>query len=766
MNHSILYFLLVSLVAIPLQAEKRDLNKAIKEIDLMVNAGLKKQKLKANPTITDEVFLRRIYLDLCGRIPTPEEADRFNHDKSSIKRSKLIDKLLKTEAYNSDQLNFWSDILRIYRDRGHTMDSAAYHLWIRKAIKENMPYDKMVYNLVSAQGKIWDNGASAYYVRDRGMPLDNMSNTVRIFLGVRMECAQCHDHPFDDWTQKDYYKMAAFSYGVTTPTIGSEKTSNKNMINRHISVKQKEAYLKAVGDNKFPYIANKKYMDKYIKKYSKKYLAKNKMTQAQFRKKVASGIAAAEKVKTNAYAQRQAMNQLYQPLKYTQSMEDEKRQLKLPHDYQYDDAKPLDVIKPSTMFGNKIDLTKTKKTKLEAYAAWMTSKKNPNFAKAIANRMWAKAFGTGVLNPVDDMAGYAKSSNPKLLAYLEQLMKDLNFNLRDYQRVLYKTVAYQREANHKEFNGELYYFPGPLLRRMSAEQIWDSLVSLSIKNADDYHPGIAKQQEQVKKAYQMYKGLEEKPFEEYQQMITRLGSINAKVFIEQNRLSDLLNKARIDKNKKEYDKYRSELGSLRKELRNDMYKAAYGDLNGELTNAPAMMMSMGSMTGGSSSKIVTTLPKPEKMKPPRDLDKRKKKSWIQKEKYEYRNYFKLISQMARASEIEQPARRGHFLRDFGQSDREVIQNSSDSASIPQALNLLNGQIIDALANRYSLLGKRLFLAKTPEEKINGIFQAMLTRKATSEEMSMMLEDIKIYGERSYRGLIWSLLNTQQFLFIQ
>ena len=79
---------------------------------------------------------------------------------------------------------------------------------------------------------------------------------------------------------------------------------------------------------------------------------------------------------------------------------------------------------------------------------------------------------------------------------------------------------------------------------------------------------------------------------------------------------------------------------------------------------------------------------------------------------------------------------------------------------------MNGQTIDALANRYSLLGRRLFEAKTPEAKITSIFKSMLTREPTSEEMQMLLEDVKQYGSKSYRGLIWTLLNTKQFLFIQ
>ena len=755
--------------ALTLSAEKVNSNQAVKDIDRLINAELKKQNSKANPPISDEIFLRRIYLDLCGRIPTPEEADLFHAQKSQDKRSLLIDSLLMSEGYNSDQLNYWSDILRIYRERGHTLDSAAYHLWLRKSINDNKPYDKLVSQLVSARGKVWDNGAVGYYVRDRGMPLDNMSNTVRIFLGVRLECAQCHDHPFDDWTQKDYYKMAAFSYGVITPNIGYEKNSNRYKANRSFSQKEREAY-HAVAGKKMPFINSQKNLQANVKRYDQKrrqkYLKRMNLTEQQFKEKVTLGIEAIEKTKKQTYAEKQAMNQLYGRTNNSQAQEDTKRALKLPHDYQYDNAKPHDVIQPETMFGTKIDLAKTDKNKLEAYAAWMTSKENPNFAKTVANRLWAKIFGVGVINPVDDMAGYTKNSNPELLNYLEKLIKDLDFDLKVYQGILTKTKAYQREANRQEYDaGKPYYFPGPLLKRMSAEQIWDSLVSLTIKNADDFHPGIAKQQKLIKDAYTAYSNLEGKPYVEFKKMIQNIGENSIKGFKEQERLAKLVQKATDEKNKSDYNKYRKELGRARNTLRENMYTTAFGQ-DPQLSNAPAMMMSMATMTNSSTANMLTKIPKPEKMTPPAGLDKNKKRAWLRQEKNDYRTYMRLITQVARASELDQPSRRGHFLRDFGQSDREMIENSSKNASIPQALNLLNGQIIDALANRYSLLGKRLFLAKTPETKITAIFQAMLTRKPTADEMTMILEDIKEYGQRSYRGLIWSLLNTQQFIFVQ
>jgi hypothetical protein len=122
--------------------------------------------------------------------------------------------------------------------------------------------------------------------------------------------------------------------------------------------------------------------------------------------------------------------------------------------------------------------------------------------------------------------------------------------------------------------------------------------------------------------------------------------------------------------------------------------------------------------------------------------------------------------MARASELESPAPRGHFLREFGQSDREVIDNAADHASVPQALNLLNGPLVEALTNPFAVFGSRLHEAGESEEKIAMIFQAMLTREPTDSERDLALSSVEEHGDSAYEGIVWALLNTQQFIFVQ
>ncbi len=118
--------------------------------------------------------------------------------------------------------DYWADVFRAQSQGvGDSTTSQNYLSYLRQSLRENKPWDKMASELVTGSGACFDNGAIGCYMWDRGMPLDNFSNTTRIFLGTRMECAQCHDHPFDKWTQKQFYEMGAFTQNMTASSYRS-----------------------------------------------------------------------------------------------------------------------------------------------------------------------------------------------------------------------------------------------------------------------------------------------------------------------------------------------------------------------------------------------------------------------------------------------------------------------------------------------------------------------------------------------------------------
>ncbi len=767
-------------VQAPAKAAKVDVEAAAAKIDALVNGMLEKQGVKPNPAIDDATFVRRAYLDIAGRVPTIEEAENFHGSDYPRKRAQLISDLLESDGHMSHAYNFWADILRINSNLGigATQAEAAYQLWLKDSIQKNKPYDQFVRELVSARGMIWENGAVGYYIRDRGMPLDNMSNTVRIFLGTRLECAQCHNHPFDKWTQMDYYQMAAFSYGMDARQYDSD---NRRAIDKVRKEERSKVLKNVVGDRKFPEITSKVALDRFVtdaKRYPE-YLKRYGVTDAEFRALAEKSIAAYESYEHKNRGIKEAVDDIYDPLRYVRAAEVEKT-LKLPHDYQYDDAKPYEAIQPRTMFGADIDLSKVDDSTVDAYAAWMASKENPTFTRVIANRLWKRVFGHGVFEPVDELTEVTQVSNPELLAYLEQLMKDLDYDMRKYQEVLYNTAAYQRAANTNELvMGEHYYFAGPLLRRMSAEQIWDSIVALALPEADGYRPRIADQVASVEKVRRIYKALEGRSEEDFIKMVRQVAKAYDDVMPEEEKVRKQIAAALEAGDKARFDKLHGELNALRNKARKAVTEIAYRNV-GEKVDGSDLLAAMGmtememtnsgpamGMNEAEGEKVVLTkLPKPKMPEPPTELDKKARKVWLERQRNDFKTYTSLVSQMARASELESPARRGHFLREFGQSDREVIENAANAASVPQALNLLNGQIVEALTNQFATFGRRLHEAGDPDEKVRMIFQAMLTREPNEREMQLARAEVEARGNDAYPALVWTLLNTQQFIFVQ
>jgi len=170
-------------------------------IDDLVKKNYERLKIKPNAALSEEQFLRRAYLDITGTIPTYKQAKAYLQSTGSDRRERLIDSLLSTDGYASHSYNYWADILRL-RDEAFFKAASPdlFNEWVRKAFETNKPYDKFVYEMLAAEGRAYDNPATGYLLRDGNMPLDGMNNTVRVFLGTQIGCAQCHDHPFDRWT--------------------------------------------------------------------------------------------------------------------------------------------------------------------------------------------------------------------------------------------------------------------------------------------------------------------------------------------------------------------------------------------------------------------------------------------------------------------------------------------------------------------------------------------------------------------------------------
>ncbi|HVX09680.1 MAG TPA: DUF1549 domain-containing protein [Pirellulales bacterium] len=179
-------------------------------IDELVFAKLKALGIPPSPLCDDATFVRRVSLDIAGRLPTGDEAQAFVADNDPQKRDKLIDRLLDSAGYADYFANKWSVILRNQRvNQNYTRGTYSFHDWIRRSLLSNKPYDQFVREIVGASGEMGQNPPVAWY-RAVETAEKQLEDTAQLFLGLRLQCARCHHHPFERWSQHDYYSFAAF----------------------------------------------------------------------------------------------------------------------------------------------------------------------------------------------------------------------------------------------------------------------------------------------------------------------------------------------------------------------------------------------------------------------------------------------------------------------------------------------------------------------------------------------------------------------------
>ena len=178
-------------------------------IDEKAAAKWRSLGLAPSPPCTDGEFLRRAMLDCIGTTPTPDEVEAFTNDADPEKRTKLVDRLLDRPEYVDFWTLKWGDILRVNGEKLGKQGMLAFNLWLRSAFRENAPVDRMVKELVTAQGSIFTNGPANFFRVATG-PDDLAETTAQVFMGVRLQCAKCHHHPFEAYGQDDYYGLAAY----------------------------------------------------------------------------------------------------------------------------------------------------------------------------------------------------------------------------------------------------------------------------------------------------------------------------------------------------------------------------------------------------------------------------------------------------------------------------------------------------------------------------------------------------------------------------
>jgi hypothetical protein len=361
---------------------------ATNEIDIHVHAKLRKLQFLPARRCEDHVFIRRVFIDTIGILPTEQEIDAFITNANTNKREVLIDALLQRQEFSRFWAQKWGDLLRVSTKLIGTASTHKFNRWLEHSVSTNQPYDAFARDILLATGSTRQNPAGNFY-RSAGDTSDAMETAAQVFLGTRIQCAKCHNHPFERWTQENYYGLSAFFNRVER-----SRTSRKEEILLW-SREEGEVTLPATGQAVQPWVPG---MDE---------------------------ISTAE---TSA-------------------------------------GKPgANPIKDAT--GDR----------RQAFANWLTTDKNPLFAKVEVNRIWTHLMGRGVVEPFDDFRDSNPPANTPLLDSLAARFIANGYDRKHVIRLILNSETYQTSSQPQE-DGEdgLKYASHYNSRIMTAEQLVDAL---------------------------------------------------------------------------------------------------------------------------------------------------------------------------------------------------------------------------------------------------------------------------------------------------
>lgn len=385
-------------------------------IDRIIEQRLEQEKVPASPLADDAEFLRRVYLDVTGRIPTCEQAVAFLDSKEPDRRAKLIDELLARPEYGFHFANIWRDLIvdrSSEQSQVRQLYSWEFVNWLADNFNKGKGWDDIVAEMLTAEGAAKENPAATFIMANRmnefPRPEDLVGMAGKLFMGVNIRCAQCHDHPqVEEWKQDDFWGMAAFFGQLRDHGMGPN------------GVSRNPAFFE--GPNP-------------------------------------------DEKKETSYVKRMQRAGLVPP--------QEGPQIGIPT---IADPAKVERLVQAKYFLDRAPTLSEKDGYRSRLAGWMTSPENPYFAKAAVNRLWAHFLGQGIVNPVDDMSPARTPSHPELLALLEKEFRSSGFDYRHVIRLICNSTSYQRTSKPlAENKDDDTLFSRQAIKLLSADQTVDSL---------------------------------------------------------------------------------------------------------------------------------------------------------------------------------------------------------------------------------------------------------------------------------------------------
>jgi len=408
-------------------------------IDRALEVEWKEQKLRPADPADDATWLRRLSIDLCGTIPLREEIAAFLDDKRADKRARKIDEYLDDPAFAQNFSYLWSNALLAGAARGGGPESVHLRPWLEGQLAQRRPFDDIVHELISASGRNDQNGATSF-VLAYADEIESLSSVAsRTFLGVQIQCAQCHDHPTDKWTQDDFNGFTSFFLGVRGQRIGDNPrvtrlTDTSAAELRAPRLRKVRDALRAAADAGDPAAVE---LSRRLRRKNLGDLTDDEVMA------FLETLPGTQREKLEKGIERQRM---------------------------YAEPRFLDGAPYAES---------AERTRREHLADWMVSARNPWFARETVNRLWGHFYGKGLIDPVDDLTASADQVLPQLLDLLAQKFVQSGFDLRWLMTALTRTRAYalgnSLETNVERRDPQERWFAAHPLRPFTAEQVLHSL---------------------------------------------------------------------------------------------------------------------------------------------------------------------------------------------------------------------------------------------------------------------------------------------------
>lgn len=681
-------------------------------LDKLLNAENAEKQIAAAPVIDDLAFLRRLSIDLIGRIPTLEEIKEYEAWPAAERREKLVDKLLKHSGFADRWTVFYADQFRI---RANADGGAAELAYVHKAVEENVPYDVLCRQLLTASGKAGKIPEVGFILNDQADPMALAGTVAQVFMGTRIACAQCHDHPFDVWTREQFYGMAAY--------FGKTARRESEFTNSVYAYEMSATRVKWPPEGLAPEDQRKAMIPKFPIEFD---------MQGPEPAPVARLVAMRKAEEEARRAAESAKNSSIDELLAVASKK---------ADGGFKKKESFDVVgeaKQQTKDLNVAgDLYSQSELRMQL-ADLVTNPRNRLFSKSLVNRVWANLMGRGFVEPVDDFSINNPAVHEATLDYLADEFVAGGFDLRKLVKMIVLSDAYRRghvyEPDQQKRQAVEWNFAAVPVRRMLAETMFDSIVSAGHL----FNPKHAEGDnlKTIKEIVQVAVDLEGKPTG---------GTVLSQV---QNGSGAAMGGASMS-------------GGAA------MSAGSGYDLESAIEVNFDQVLAMAKKDDE---------PKVEMMKVSNeDLEAR----MVAEQQGRRRKYVDKVVErtiddnpvFASAMRMPSPAPPAHFLRIFGQPARDQLGDHRDhSASMRQALMMLNGK----MTHEASRVGKlepiyRLLVGKEvdADAAVKLAYREILTREPSAEELAegraMIAEsESPLDGMADLR---WILFNCHEFRFI-